>query len=454
MTGDHAAGAIDKTSRRLIPFLVLCYAVNFLDRVNVGFAALAMNKDLGFRPELFGFGAGIFFAGYILCEIPSNLALHRFGARIWTARIMISWGLVATAMGLVTGETSFYALRFALGVAEAGFFPGIILYLTYWFPRESRARIVSLFMTAVPISTVVGGPLSGALLGLHGLGGIAGWRWLFIIEGIPAVLLGIVALMFLTDRPKDAQWLAPEERAALEWRLEAEAEDTRASGYVGIGQALINPRVIELGLLYFGLVIGLYGIGFWMPQVLKIFGLSNLAIGFLTAVPYLIAAIGMVIAGRHSDATGERIWHVALPLFVSGAAFAWSAHAGPLPIVMLALSLATLGIYAAIGTFWSLPTSILTGTGAAAGLALINSMGNCGGFAGPVIVGQLKGATGDFPQPCCSLQARLAWPEPSRSISARATGGGGAPEARFSQFSLTSRALAGAPKPALMRVSL
>jgi Major Facilitator Superfamily len=246
MTGNPAESAIGKASRRLIPFLVLCYAVNFLDRVNVGFAALAMNEDLGFTPEVFGFGAGIFFAGYILFEVPSNLALARFGARIWIARIMISWGLVATAMAFVAGETSFYALRFALGVAEAGFFPGIILYLTYWFPREERARIVSLFMTAVPIATVVGGPLSGALLGLHGLGGIAGWRWLFIIEGIPAVLLGIVALKFLTDRPKDAHWLAPEERTALERRLEAEAEDTRASGYAGIGEALTNPRVIEL----------------------------------------------------------------------------------------------------------------------------------------------------------------------------------------------------------------
>ena len=408
MTGNPAESAIAKASRRLIPFLVLCYAVNFLDRVNVGFAALAMNEDLGFTPEVFGFGAGIFFVGYILFEVPSNLALARFGARIWIARIMISWGLVAIAMAFVAGETSFYALRFALGVAEAGFFPGIILYLTYWFPREERARIVSLFMTAVPIATVVGGPLSGALLGLHGLGGIAGWRWLFIIEGIPAVLLGIVAFKFLTDRPKDAHWLAPEERTALERRLEAEAEDTRAIGYAGIGQALTNPRVIELGLLYFCLVIGLYGIGFWMPQVLKTFDLSNLAIGFLTAVPYLIAAISMVIAGRHSDATGERIWHVALPLFLSGAAFAWSAHAGPLPLVMLALSLATLGIYAAIGTFWSLPTSILTGTGAAAGLALINSIGNCGGFAGPVIVGQLKGATGNFTAALLFLAGALA----------------------------------------------
>jgi len=408
MTGTPAESAVRKASRRLIPFLVLCYAVNFLDRVNVGFAALAMNEDLGFTPEIFGFGAGIFFVGYILFEIPSNLALHKFGARIWIARIMISWGLVATAMGFITDATSFYALRFALGVAEAGFFPGIILYLTYWFPKSERARIVSLFMTAVPIATVFGGPLSGALLGLHGFLGADGWRWLFVIEGVPAVLLGFIALRLLTDRPKDAEWLTAEERDALDQRLAAEAEETRAHGYAGIGEALANPRVIQLGLVYFCLVVGLYGIGFWMPQVLQTFGLSNLAIGFLTAIPYLIAAIGMVIAGRHSDAKGERIWHVALPLFLSGAAFAWSANAGPLPLVMLALSLAALGLYAAIGTFWSLPTSILAGTGAAAGLALINSIGNCGGFVGPVIVGQLKGATGDFTAALLFLAGALA----------------------------------------------
>jgi len=408
MPGDHWSSAIAKASRRLIPFLILCYAVNFLDRVNVGFAALAMNDDLGFTPEVFGFGAGIFFVGYILFEVPSNLALHRFGARIWIARIMISWGLVATAMAFVAGERSFYLLRFALGVAEAGFFPGIILYLTYWFPREERARIVSLFMTAVPLSTVVGGPVSGALLGLHGLGGIAGWRWLFLIEGVPAVLLGIAAFVFLTDRPSDTSWLTASERSALEQRLEAEAEETRAHGLTGVGEALANPRVVTLGLLYFCIVVGLYGIGFWMPQVLKTYGLSNLAIGFLTALPYLVAAFGMVAAGRHSDATGERILHVGVPLLLAAAAFAWSSVAGPLAFVMVALTLATLGIYAAIGTFWALPSAIVTGTGAAAALALINSIGNCGGFAAPVVIGWLKGATGNFTAPLLFLAGSLA----------------------------------------------
>jgi MFS transporter, ACS family, tartrate transporter len=388
--------AITKATRRLIPFLCLCYAVNFLDRVNVGFAALAMNEDLGFTPSMFGAGTGIFFVGYILFEIPSNLALQRFGARIWIARIMISWGLIAAAMALVNSETSFYVMRFLLGVAEAGFFPGIILYLTYWFPARERARIVSLFMAAVPLATVVGGPVSGALLELHGLGGLKGWHWLFIVEGLPAVLLGVVALKFLDDRPEDASWLSKKERQALSATLAAEAKATRKVGYAGLGQALTRPRVLVLGLLYFCLVVGLYGIGFWMPQVIQTFGLAPLRIGFLTAIPYLFAAIAMVIWGWHSDRTGERTWHVALPLFLAALAFAWSASTLPLGLTMIALTLATLGIYAAIGTFWSLPTAILTGTGAAAGLALVNSMGNLGGLAGPSIVGVIRQATGSF----------------------------------------------------------
>ncbi|MGH6832947.1 MAG: MFS transporter, partial [Methyloceanibacter sp.] len=370
--------------------------VNFLDRVNVGFAALAMNEDLGFSPSVFGAGAGIFFAGYILFEIPSNLALQRFGARIWIARIMISWGLIACAMALVHSETSFYVMRFLLGLAEAGFFPGIILYLTYWFPAAERARIVSLFMAAVPLATVVGGPVSGALLELHGLGGLKGWQWLFIVEGLPAVLLGLVALKFLDDRPEDASWLSKAERNALADTLAAEAKATQRIGYAGLGQALTRPRVLVLGLLYFCLVVGLYGIGFWMPQVIQTFGLPPLKIGFLTAIPYLFAAAAMVMWGAHSDRTGERIWHVALPLFLAAFAFAWSASTLPLGLTMVALTLATLGIYAAIGTFWSLPTAILTGTGAAAGLALVNSMGNLGGLAGPFIVGVIKQATGSF----------------------------------------------------------
>jgi ACS family tartrate transporter-like MFS transporter len=388
--------AIAKAGRRLIPLLCLCYAVNFLDRVNVGFAALDMNQDLGFSPSVFGAGAGIFFAGYILFEVPSNLAMQKFGARTWISRIMISWGILAIAMAFVSGETSFYVMRFLLGVAEAGFFPGIILYLTYWFPARERARIVSLFMAAVPLATLVGGPVSGALLEMHGLLGLKGWHWLFIIEGLPAVLLGVIALKFLDDRPEQARWLNKAEREALASTLAAEAEATRQTGYAGLGEALTRPRVLALGFLYFCIVIGFYGVSFWMPQVIQTYGLHPLEIGFLAAIPFFFAAVAMVLWGAHSDRTGERIWHVALPLLVAAVAFAWSASTLPLWLLIVALSLATAGTYAAIGTFWSLPTSILAGTGAAAGLALINSMGNVSGLVGPPLIGVLKQETGSF----------------------------------------------------------
>jgi MFS family permease len=365
-----------------------------------------MNDDLGLSPSVFGTGAGIFFVGYLLFEVPSNLALQRFGARVWIARIMVSWGLVATAMALVSGPVSFYLMRFLLGVAEAGFFPGIILYLTYWFPARERARIVSLFMAAVPLATMVGGPISGALLELHGFGGLKGWQWLFVIEGLPAVLLGLVAFFFLDDQPEQARWLPREEREALSRVLADEAAATRATGYQALGDALTKPLV--LALIYFCIVIGLYGIGFWMPQVIQTFGLEPLAIGFLTAIPYAFASIGMVLSGAHSDATGERIRHIALPLLAGAAAFAWSATALPLWLTMVALTLAALGIYAAIGTFWSVPTAMLTGTGAAAGLALVNAVGNLGGLAGPVVVGVLKQANGDFTLALLFLAGALA----------------------------------------------
>lgn len=402
------ASAIRKATTRLIPFLCLGYMVNFLDRVNVGFAALHMNEDLGFSPEVFGFGAGIFFLGYIAFEIPSNLALQRFGARIWIARIMISWGLIACAMALVRSETGFYAMRLLLGIAEAGFFPGIILYLTYWFPAETRARIVALFMASVPLATVLGGPLSGALLQMDGFLGLAGWHWLFVVEGFPAVVLGLLALKVLTDKPDQAHWLTAAERRALTRKLAGEAETTAALGYSDLGAALTRPRVLALGLLYFLMVTGLYGIGFWMPQVIGTFGLDPLTIGFLTAIPYLFAAIAMVLWGRHSDRTGERRWHIALPLLLAATAFAWSAYSGPLLPTMVALTVATLGFYAAFAPFWSLPTALLTGTGAAAGIALVNSLGNAAGFAGPYIVGVLKQATGTFSAALLFLAIALA----------------------------------------------
>jgi ACS family tartrate transporter-like MFS transporter len=404
----HLDAAIRKATYRLIPFLCLAYTVNFLDRVNVGFAALHMNKDLGFSPSVYGFGAGIFFLGYIAFEVPSNLALHRFGARIWIARIMISWGLLACAMALVWDDKSFYVMRFLLGVAEAGFFPGIILYLTYWFPAKNRARIVAVFMASVPLATVFGGPISGALLEMHGFLGLAGWHWLFLIEGLPAVVLGLLALKVLTDKPAEAAWLKPEERHALTARIAAEDTAAKEVGYSDIGAALTRPRVLALGLLWFLIVVGLYGMGFWLPQVVQTYGLDDLSIGFITAIPYLFAAIAMVFWGRHSDHANERRWHIALPLFVAAAAFGWSAYAGPLVPTMIALTLAAVGFYAALGPFWSLPTAFLSGAGAAAGLALVNSIGNVAGFAGAYIVGVLREATGSFSAALLFLAAALA----------------------------------------------
>jgi MFS transporter, ACS family, tartrate transporter len=393
---EPARSAIAKAARRLLPFLCLCYAVNFLDRVNVGFAALSMNEDLGFSPSVFGMGAGIFFAGYLLFEVPSNLALQHFGARVWIARIMVSWGIIATAMAFVAGETSFYVMRFLLGVAEAGFFPGIILYLTYWFPARERARIVALFMAAVPVATMIGGPISGAMLEMHGLAGLKGWHWLFVLQGLPAIALGMVAFFFLDDRPDHADWLSREERRALESTLAAEAETTRSTGYTDLSHAFTRPRVLMLSLVYFCGAIGLYGVSFWLPQVIQSFGLDPLTIGFLSAIPYLVASIGMIIWSWHSDATGERIWHLALPFLLAAAAFAWAAAGDGLAVTMIALSLATLGIFAAMGPFWSLPPALLTGTGAAAGFALINSLGNVGGLVGPTLIGGMKEASGTF----------------------------------------------------------
>jgi MFS transporter, ACS family, tartrate transporter len=341
MEQDQAAqSAIAKAARRLLPFLCLCYAVNFLDRVNVGFAALALNQD----------------------------RLH--AVNLWRGRRHLLHRL-----SLVRDPEQSRASAFRRAHLDRA-------HLTYWFPARERARIVSLFMAAVPLATLVGGPASGVLLELHGLGGLKGWHWLFIVEGLPAVLLGLAALNLLPDRPSDAPWLSDDEKYALEAKLAAEAKTTRDVGYHALGDALTRPRMLVLALRYFCIVVGPYGIGFWMPQVIQTFGLAPLEIGFLTAVPYLFASIGMVSWGWHSDLTGERIWHVALPLFLARAAFAWSATGAPLAVTMLALTLATVGIYAAVSTFWSLPTAILTGTGAAAGLALVNSVGNLGGSPG------------------------------------------------------------------------
>ncbi len=309
---------LSKVTLRLIPFMFLLYIVAFLDRVNVGFAALQMNEDLGFSDAVYGLGAGIFFIGYFIFEIPSNLIMEKVGARVWIARIMITWGIISAAMFLVTGPVSFYALRFLLGVAEAGFFPGMILYLTYWFPARERARRVALFMTAIPLAGVIGSPISGALLQADGFAGLRGWQIMFLAEGIPAIILGVVVLFYMTDGPRQATWLEQDERDWLKDSLDRENRIKVEHGEYTTRQALSNGKVWILSFVYFGVVTSVYGVSLWLPQIVEDFsGLGPLDVGFLSAIPYLVATVGMVLFARRSDATGERRWHVAIPAFIA-----------------------------------------------------------------------------------------------------------------------------------------
>src|SRR6202047_955695 len=384
-------------SWRLIPFLVLAYFFSYLDRVNLGFAALTMNAELKFSPTVFAWGAGIFFIGYFIFEVPSNLALERFGASRWIARIMVTWGIISALMALVSGVWSFYSLRFLLGVAEAGFFPGIILYLTYWYPAEYRARFLAAFAIAVPVSTVIGAPISGLLLGLDGVLGLKGWQWLFIIEGIPSVLLGIVSWFYLTDRPAKADWLTAEQKAWLSPKLEGEIAAKGAAQHLTLGQALLSPRVITLSLSYFGFVGALYGMQFWLPQIVKAFGLTNAQTGFITAIPYLFGTLSMILWARHSDSSRERVMHVGLPLLLTAVALAVSSTISDPILTMVVLTIAAIGVFCTFAVFWTLPTAWLSGTAAAGAIALINSIGNLAGFGGPYIVGWVTDATGSRP---------------------------------------------------------
>jgi D-galactonate transporter len=382
-------------SWRLIPFLVLAYFFSYLDRVNLGFAALTMNAELKFSPTIFAWGAGIFFIGYFIFEVPSNLALEKFGASRWIARIMVTWGIISALMSLVSGELSFYVLRFLLGVAEAGFFPGIILYLTYWYPAEYRARFLAAFAIAVPVSTVIGAPVSGLLLGLDGAMGLKGWQWLFIIEGVPSVLLGIVTWFYLTDRPERADWLTAEQKAWLASKLNAETAAKQVAKHLTLGEALSSPKVIMLSLSYFGFVAALYGMQFWLPQIVKAFGLTNAQTGFVTAIPYLFGTIAMILWARHSDASRERVLHVGAPLLLTALALAASSYISDPTMTMVVLTVAAIGVFCTFGTFWTLPTAWLSGTAAAGAIALINSIGNLAGFGGPYLIGWVKEATGN-----------------------------------------------------------
>jgi D-galactonate transporter len=396
---------IAKVTKRLVPFLIICYFVAYLDRVNVGFAALTMNQDLGLSQTAFGFGAGIFFIAYFIFEVPSNLLLERFGARKWIARIMLSWGILSGMMAFIpaiaraTGlgnENSFYLLRVLLGVAEAGFFPGIIFYPTLWFPAEYRARIVGYFMAAIPLSTVIGAPISGVLLYLHGGLGLAGWQWLFIIEAVPAIILAGVVFFYLTDQPADATWLAPDERQWLAERLALEQRQRRAVHDYSVMQSLVNPRVLGLSLVYFGAVATNYGLSFFLPQIVKAFGLNTLLTTLVSATPYVAGLIGMVWWGRRSDRVAERRFHAAFPLFIAAAGIAVSTVFNDPALKMISLCVAGFGIFANLPVFWTLPTAFLSGAAAACGIAVINSIGNLAGFAGPFAMGWIKDHTGSY----------------------------------------------------------
>jgi ACS family tartrate transporter-like MFS transporter len=396
---------IAKVSKRLVPFLIVCYFIAYLDRVNVSFAALTMNQDLGLSQTAFGFGAGIFFLAYFLFEVPSNLLLERVGARKWIARIMLSWGIISGAMAFIpaiaraTGlgnEYSFYLLRVLLGIAEAGFFPGIIFYLTLWFPAMYRARIVGYFMAAIPLSTVIGAPVSGLLLYLHGGLGLAGWQWLFIIEALPSIILSVVVFFYLTDRPADADWLAPDERSWLDQRLQLEQRQREAVRDYSVMEALLNPRVLGLSLVYFGAVATNYGLSFFLPQIVKAFGLNTFLTTIVSATPYVVGLIGMVWWGRSSDSKQERRFHAGFPLLVAALGIAVSTALDDPLLKMISLCVAGFGIFACLPVFWTLPTAFLSGAAAAAGIAVINSIGNLAGFAGPFAMGWIRDHTGSY----------------------------------------------------------
>ena len=393
---DLRTKVLSKLTRRLLPLLFVLYIVNYLDRINVGFAALQMRGQLGFSDKVYGLGAGIFFAGYFFFQVPSNLALARVGARKWIAVIMVFWGTVSASMIFVTTPRSFYLLRFLLGVTEAGFFPGMILYLRRWFPSAARARAVALFMMASPLAGVVGGPISGALLGLRGAH-LAGWQWLFLIEGLPAVILGGIVLAFLTDRPAVAPWLTTEERTWLTGELAREQNAHPEASRRQVFAAFTNAKVWLLVLVYFGDTTCTYGVGLWLPSLIRsVSGLSNLLVGLLSAIPYLVTAIAMVLVGMHSDHTGERRWHLAGSAFVGSSGLAGAAFSTSTAATIAFLSLALLAAYSLLGPFWATSTELLSETSAVAGIALINSVGNLGGFVGPYAIGLIRDWTGSF----------------------------------------------------------
>jgi len=383
--------------RRIMPYVFLLYIVAFLDRVNVGYAALEMKGDLGFTDDVLGFGAGIFFIGYFGLEIPGSILVEKWSARGWIARIMISWGILAIATGFIHTQTQFYWVRFFLGAAEAGFFPGIIVYFSHWFRYEDRAKAVALFMAAIPISNIIGSPVSGLLLGINWLG-LAGWRWLFILEGAPAIILGIVTIFYLTDWPQQATWLRDDERHWITSELEREKQAKQLAHSYRVWEALRHREVILLTLAYFFMVTSVYGFNFWLPTIIKkLSGSSNLVVTFITALPYCVGLVAIVFVGWSSDRTKERRWHTALSMTTASLGLLLSVVSQDHTVLAISMfCVAAAGMYSYLPGFWALPTSFLTGTAAAASIGLINSIGNLGGFAGPYIVGYLSKTTNSF----------------------------------------------------------
>jgi ACS family tartrate transporter-like MFS transporter len=381
---------------RIVPFIMLLYFIAYIDRVNIGFASLQMKGDLGFTASILGFGAGIFFWGYFLFEVPSNIVLHKVGARVWIARVMVTWGVISGAMAFVSGPTSFYIMRFLLGAAEAGFFPGIILYLSYWFPARHRAGVTAFFMAAAPISTARGSPISAALLEMNGIMGLHGWQWMFVLEAIPALILGVVVFFYMTDKPEKAKWLKDDERAWLINAMNEEAAGKGRDAKHSIARGLLNPRVLALALIYFGTSAGLYTLGIWAPQIIKQLGVSSMTVGFLNAIPPIVSVAAMVWWSRHSDRTGERTWHVILACLAASVGLVVAAGADSIVGLIAALTLVNIGISCAKPPLWSMPTTFLSGAAAATGIATINAIGNLGGFAGPAMIGWIKDRTGSF----------------------------------------------------------
>jgi D-galactonate transporter len=389
-----------KATWRLIPFIFICYLFNYLDRVNVGFAKLEMLDALHLSETVYGLGAGIFFVGYVSSGVPSNLILHRLGARRWIALMMVLWGGLSSAMLLVSGQWSFYLLRFLTGVAEAGFFPGMVYYFSAWFPAHKRGQVMALFMSAIPVSGLIGGPLSGWMLAHFsgGQGGLAGWQWLFLLQGLPTMLLGVALYFYLADSLQGARWLAPQEKAAMQSALDADEQARRSGSHAvhSFDQVLRNGHVWMLGLIYFSIQMGVYAINFWLPSIIKALGFANpVTVGWLSALPYLCAGVFMVLVGRSADARGERRWHLSLPLVMGLVGLLLAANfSHNVVIVMFGLTLATMGTLTGLPMFWPLPAAFLGSAAAAGGLALINSLGQVAGFVSPFLVGWIKDTTG------------------------------------------------------------